>query len=269
MELAPKILGALEKGNPDFYNKVQKILGGEALSETTDRTDAVQPDGGDLPSLANATRELFDPETFQVNVDSPIFKNYESNRFDPDINYKEAIGGSRLIPGTVATVQGAMSELFGDEVSQESKNYKRAQQNLTSLANDVLQLTTADQGDGNRVLKFVQELLEKETEKLRPGGLFARTDSDAKAQLDTISSQLQKVMTLGAQILPEYGGNPGGFSQNQVVRERRTMNQVKLLLGDVLLFQEHFNTPTTRTIPGTDRDQSMTTAKDQIIRMRR
>ena len=162
-----------------------------------------------------------------------------------------------------------MSELFGDEVSQESKNYKRAQQNLTSLANDVLQLTTADQGDGNRVLKFVQELLEKETEKLRPGGLFARTDSDAKAQLDTISSQLQKVMTLGAQILPEYGGNPGGFSQNQVVRERRTMNQVKLLLGDVLLFQEHFNTPTTRTIPGTDRDQSMTTAKDQIIRMRR
>ena len=269
VELAPKILGALEKGNPDFYNKVQKILGGEALSETTDRTDAVQPDGGDLPSLANATRELFDPETFQVNVDSPIFKNYESNRFDPDINYKEAIGGSRLIPGTVATVQGAMSELFGDEVSQESKNYKRAQQNLTSLANDVLQLTTADQGDGNRVLKFVQELLEKETEKLRPGGLFARTDSDAKAQLDTISSQLQKVMTLGAQILPEYGGNPGGFSQNQVVRERRTMNQVKLLLGDVLLFQEHFNTPTTRTIPGTDRDQSMTTAKDQIIRMRR
>lgn len=267
VELAPRILDALEKGNPAFYNKVQKVLGGEETPERAVTESSGATDDGELPPLIKATTQLFDPDTFQVNVDSPIFKNHESTRYNPDINYKQAIGLGRVVPGTVATVEGAMAELFGDEVSQESKNYKRAQQNLTSLANDVLQLTTADQGSGNRILKFVQQLLEKETEKIRPGGIFARTDLDAKAQLDTISSQLQKVMMQGAQILPEYGGDSGGFSKNQVVRERRAMNQVKLLLGDVLLFQEHFNTPTSKTIQGTDGDQTMKTAKDQIREM--
>ena len=267
VELAPKILAALEKGNPAFYNKVQKILGGEDLPESPDRSDAIQSDDEDLPSLANATKELIDPETFQVKVDSPIFKNHESTRFDPNINYKAAIGGSRLVPGAVAVAEGFLAELTGDEVSQESQNFKRAQQNLTSLANDVLQLTTDAETSGSRVLKFLQELLEKETEKIRPGGLFGRTDIDAKAQLDTISSQLQKAMTLGAKMLPEYGGDSGGFSQNQVTRERRAMNRVKTLLADVLLFQEHFGTPTTRTIPGTGEDQSMSRAKNQIRRM--
>ena len=269
MELAPKILAALEKGNPDFYNKVQKILGEEALPETASQFDAVQLDGGDLPSLANATRELFDPDTFQVKVDSPIFKNHESTRFDPNIDYKAVIGASRLVPGTVATVEGGMAELLGGEVSQESKNFKRAQQNLTSLANDVLQLSTDAETTGSRVLKFVQELLEKETEKIRSGGLIGRTDIDAKAQLDTISSQLQKGMTLGAQMLPEYGGDSSGFSQTQITRERRAMKRLKTLLADVLLFQDHFNTPTTKTIPGTGGDQSMSTAKEQLRGMMR
>ena len=44
-------------------------------------------------------------------------------------------------------------------------------------------------------------------------------------------------MTLGAQMLPEYGGDSGGFSQTQITRERRAMKRLKTLLADVLLFQ--------------------------------
>ena len=93
-----------------------------------------------------------------------------------------------------------------------------------------------------RQFKFVTELLEKEVEKIRPGGLFFRTDADAAAAFSAFEEQLRSDIQVLAQKVPEYSGIPGGsFSQQQVQKARSVINQLLPLYKDVVLFKDHFN----------------------------
>ena len=160
------------------------------------------------------------------------------------------------------------AELFGGDASPEAQNLAKASTSLEALANDLLQFST-NQSDG-RVLKFVQEKIEKEVANIRPGGLFLKTDADASAAFQTLSDMIAQQMQIGASILPEYGGKKGNYTEKQVTATRADMDQMKVFMNELLAFQEGFEfVPISRTSGIEGQDQSLGTARDQINSMRR
>jgi hypothetical protein len=214
-----------------------------------------------------ATSEIMNPNG-TVNNDSPIWESTPPYLFDPNVDYREVIGASRLLPGIGKMFSEGSAELFGGDASPRAKSIAKASTSLDNLANDILQYNTSDT-DSGRILKFVQELIERETQGIRPGGFFLKTDADAEASMDSIASTLQQQLQLGASILPEYGGTPGNYTEKQITTARKDMQKLKVLYNEVLAFQEGFGfKPTVRTTE-TDNDQSTSTARNQILDMRK
>ena len=259
-KLAPALLENIRQGNPELFTQIT----GTELAD----------DGSDLPdapvTLMTATSEIMNPDG-SINRDSPIWQATPPTLFDPDANYREVVGFSRVIPSIGKMFSEGSAELFGGEATPRSRSIARAATSLDAFANDLLQYNTS--GDsGGRILKFVQELLEKETKNIRPGGLLFKTDSDAQASLDTIAASLEGALRRGAAIVPEYGGTgatSGGYSEKQVTQVRKEMNLLKGLFNEVLAFQKGFEfEPTVRSVE-TDNDQSTGNARNQIIQMRK
>ena len=76
-------------------------------------------------------------------------------------------------------------------------------------------------------------------------------------------------MQLKAAQLPEYGGNSSGLGEARIQASRAAMDEMKVLLNEVLAFEEGFGyTPVVRTTE-TDADQSTATARRQLLDMRK
>ena len=253
-QLAGQVLEAIKSGNPVLYQTITK---GE-LEES---------EGGPALNLQEATVDLFNDDG-TVNRASEGWSLTQPNRFDPSVDYRKVIGASRVFPGIGKLFSEGSAELFGGDASPEAQNLAKASSSLDALANDLLQFST-NQSDG-RVLKFVQEKIEREVANIRPGGLFLKTDADASAAFQTLTDMIAQQMQTGASILPEYGGNKGSFSAAQVTGTREDMIQMKVFMNELLAFQEGFEfVPTRRTTGVEGQDQSLGTARDQINSMRR
>ena len=255
-KLAPTVLESVKSGNPNLYTQIT----GTQLDTSGQPVETPV-------NLMTATSEIILPNG-TVNDDSPVWESTPPYLFDPNLDYREVIGASRIIPGIGKLFSEGGAELFGGEASPRAKNIAKASTSLDNLANDILQYNTSDT-DSGRILKFVQELIERETQGIRPGGLFLKTDADAEASMDSIASTLRQQLQLGASVLPEYGGVPGNYSEKQITTARRDMQKLKVLYNEVLKFQEGFGfKPTVRTTE-TDADQSTATARRQLLDMRK
>jgi len=256
-KLAPAILENIRQGNPELFTQITG----------TQLTD----DGGDLPeaplTLMNAASEIMNPDG-TVNRDSEVWQSTPSALFDPKANYREVVGISRVVPSVGKIISEGSAELFGGDATPRAKSIARAQTSLEALANDLLQYNTS--GDqGGRILKFVQELLEKETKNIRPGGLLNKTDADAQASLETIAASLERSLMQGAAVIPEYNGNPGEYTEKQITQMRQEMNRIKVLYNDVLAFQKGFEFEPIVRSGETENDQSTDNVRNQIILMRK
>lgn len=257
-KLSDVVLDAVRQGNPNLYTRITSIELGE--------------DGQPMPepeaNVMTATKEIVNADG-SINTESPVWNTTPAYLFDPELDYREVIGASRVIPGIGRLFSEGSAELFGGDASPRAKNIAKAATSLDNLANDILQYNTSDT-DSGRILKFVQELIERETTNIRPGGLFLKTDADAEAALAGIESTLKQQLQLGASILPEYGGRPGMYTEKQLTGARRDMQKLKVLYNEVLKFQEGFNfKPTVRTSNVEGQDQSTDTARQQILDMRK
>ena len=258
-QLAGQILESIKTGNPAFYQQITK---GEL-----EATSGGSGEGGAPTNLNEATVGLFNSDG-TVNRASEGWTLTEPNRFDPNVDYRKVIGASRVFPGIGKMLSEGSAELFGGDASPEAQNLAKASTSLEALANDLLQFST-NQSDG-RVLKFVQEKIEKEVANIRPGGLFLKTDADASAAFQTLSDMIAQQMQIGASILPEYGGKTGNYTEKQVTATRADMDQMKVFMNELLAFQEGFEfVPISRTSGIDGQDQSLGTARDQINSMRR
>ena len=267
MELADKIQRAIKEGNPDFFARMSQPGGGVTAS-STDVTGGQTGNGTTKAvKLADATTELFNADG-SVNLEADAWKLTPPDRFEPGLDYAKVIGLSRTMPGILAAGSEAFAEMFGGASSKEAKDFRAAQKKLTAFSNDLLQYNTDVAGD--RVLKFVQLLIEEESKGTRPGGFIFRTDADALATLESLQDTLTKNMQLARQQLPEYGGNVGEYSPAQVTSIRATMNKTKSLLNDTLAFKSAFENPVqagTARVEGVD--QSSEQAQRQILQMRK
>ena len=260
-QLAGQILESIKTGSPTFYQKITKgELDGGGVSGTASL---------DKPAttLQDATLELFNDDG-TVNYSSTAFGLTKPNRYDPNVDYRKVIGASRIFPGIGKMFSEGSAELFGGDASPEAQNLSKAATSLDALANDLLQFST-NQSDG-RVLKFVQEKIEKEVANIRPGGLFLKTDADASASFQTLSDMIAQQMQIGKAVLPEYGGNRGQYTKAQVTGAREDMNQMKVFMNEILAFQKGFEyVPLSRTSNVDGQDQSLGTVKSQINQMRK
>lgn len=274
VELAPRVMAAIQKGNPAFYAQIASKLNVDPNVDVTTGGSAFAARGSEAaaPSapknLGQATIELFNPDG-TVNTESELWKLTKPNRYDPNIDYGQVIGLSRLYPGLVGMASEGYAEMADGVPSEAAQMHKKAQATLTGFANDLLQFSTNLQDD--RVLKFVQELIEQETSNLRPGGLLLKTNADAVASLEALRNGFEQAMQIESQKLSEYGGDSSLYSKNQVTKARSNMNQMKVLLNEILAFQEGFASPGRQpgAVPVTGQDQSTMTAREQIMRMRR
>ena len=253
-QLAPDVLEAIKTGDVKLYNSIVR------------NSMSIEDGIAKAPTLTNATSQLF-LENGDVNLDSPLWNAKEAVRFNPEVDYKKVIGASRLLPGAEKYFSEGFAEFFGGKPSEDSVDMSIAQSGLNALANDLLQFSTNQSDD--RVLKFVQELIEKETSNIRPGGFFAKTDADALATLGELSNTLQAGMKESRLVLPEYKGDATGYTKAEVVKNRLNMNKMKLLLNDVLAFEKAFMYKEPIRTGVTGDDQSADEVKNQILQMRK
>ena len=265
-QLAPRLQQAIQAGNPELFQQISK---GEVGAGTGAGTGATRT--GEAVNLMDATAQNSDIMNADgtINLQSSVFATTRPNRYNPDIDYKEVIGLSRLYPGLKKIVSEGYAEATDGMPTQEAQDFSEAQKTLDAFSNDLLQFSTQITGD--RVLKFVQELIEQETQNLRPGGILLKTDSDARSSLKALRDGLVQGMQIKAAQLPEYGGNATGLKDTQVTASRAAMNEMKVLLNEILAFEEGFGFTQRQNRTGVDEDadQSTSTARDQILRMRK
>ena len=119
---------------------------------------------------------------------------------------------------------------------------------------------TVDKSQDDRVLKQVQERLEKEVEGIRPGGLFLKNDADALAGLKTMADSLALIIERNAVKVPEFGGNAEGYKTEQVTRARDAIISSVLVLNEVLAFQKQFEMNVSGALDRTSTDQGVDAA---------
>jgi hypothetical protein len=273
-QLAPRVIAAIQKGNPTFYSTIAGQLNLDPSATVTTGGAGTPPPTTAAPepaapkNLGQATSQIFNPDG-TVNEQSEVWSLTKPNRFDENIDYGQVIGLSRLYPGLVGMASEGYAELADGVPSEAAEQHKRAQATLTAFANDMLQFSTNLQGD--RVLKFVQELIEKETQNLRPGGFLLKTNADAIASLEALRNGFEQAMQIESAKLTEYGGNSSGYRENQVTSARERMDQMKVLYNEILAFERGFASPAQGpgAVTRTDADQSLGTARSQILQMRR
>ena len=274
--LARKIKGALDarvaKGLeipeiPGYTpSSSRQGAGGQTPVGPTMQGAGGQPESVGPRSLREVTAEIFNPDG-TVDTESDAWNLTAPTRFDPTIDYGQVIGVSRIAPGITTFASEAKAELTGGEPTIAAQEHTKAQATLTAFANDLLQFSTNLSKD--RVLKFVQELIEKETENLRPGGYLGKTNADARASLAALRDTFKQAMQMERGKLTEYGGDSMGYTKAQVTAARNRMEDMKVLLNEILAFEKGFAEPPgpTGAVGRTQDDQSLGTAREQIMEM--
>ena len=112
---------------------------------------------------------------------------YSNSCYKPELDesFRKVIGISRAYPGFKATGSEIFQELFKGKSNPQSVAFRDAQKALTAYSNDLLQYSTDVQG--SRVLKFVQELLEKYPSKKLP---ISERWSAQKFGLETVFAEI-------------------------------------------------------------------------------
>ncbi len=237
-DLAPRVKKAIQAGSPEFYNQLFGGGGTPAPDADGAASAAVPADDGPIDLSKKAPGIM--TSDGKVNLNSPLFDRADPTLFKPEVDYSMAIGASRVIPGvSKAFSEGASEFGIGEGTGPEGQNLSQAQKDLTTLANRLFSLTV-DKSQDDRVLKQVQERLEKEVEGIRPGGFLLKNDADALAGLKTMASSLALIIERNATKVPEFGGNAEGYKTEQVTSARDAIISSVLVLNEVLAFQKQF-----------------------------
>lgn len=174
-----------------------------------------------------------------INLDSPNWRRVPTTLFDSKIRYQRATGIGEAFRRLSNYFSENLREVAGSApISEEGREIVQADRDLINLRN-TLMLEMTNLSD-DRVLKFVQEMIVEDVEKLTPG-LFT-SDEKALGTLSTLRKAYGKAWANGARVLPEYGGDPSGYTESQITKTRLNMNKLTSIMGELTAFEDSYRT---------------------------
>jgi len=212
-----------------------------------DQISAINPTAAETADPVEVEMEVGTPQFNQslrnpdgsIDLDAPNWRRVPTTLFDSKIRYQRSTGIGEAFQRLSNYFTENLREVAGTApMGEEGREIVQADRDLTNLRN-TLMLEMTNLSD-DRVLKFVQEMIVEDVEKLTPG-LFT-SDEKALGTLSTLRKSYGKAWANGAQVLPEYGGDPSGYTEAQITRTRINMNKLTSILGELTAFEDSYRT---------------------------
>jgi len=171
-------------------------------------------------------------EDGSVNFNSPSWDKIPTNIVDKNLDYPETTGLLSGVQRLKNYFGENLREIGGAGLDEKGKKFSRAESDLITIRNEILNAITQGTDNNDRILKFVQLQLAEETQKLSPG-MFT-TDETALSKLLAVEGKIAyNIQTLKNRI-PEYGGDPGlKYNQSQITNARAYVDKLVLLAAEV------------------------------------
>jgi len=242
--LSPQIQNLIKEKSPDLYFAI-----------TGEEPPRKLPEGQDYFNLPEAKAELFN-EQGKVIRDHPSFVNAATTLFKPDVKYNVVIGASRLIPQIRTALVEGIDEIRDKNAvayaGEEAKNVKQAVSDLDNVSIILNQFLT--NGRDDRILQSVQNEINKYLDRIKPGGIFFKSDADAASAFKGLADQVALQMESDRNLLADYGGEEAQFfGAARQEKARLRMINGKPLLNELQKFEEAFRKKSTQVRnPSTD-----------------
>ena len=171
-------------------------------------------------------------EDGSVNFNSPSWDKIPTNIVDKNLDYPETTGLLSGVQRLKNYFGENLREIGGAGLTEKGKKFSRAESDLITIRNEILNAITQGTDNNDRILKFVQLQLAEETQKLSPG-MFT-TDETALSKLLAVEGKIAyNIQTLKNRI-PEYGGDPGlKYNPSQITNARAYVDKLVLLAAEV------------------------------------
>ena len=178
-----------------------------------------------------------------VDLKSEYWSLVPTEIVTPEINYQDARGLLSAVPRTGVFLTRLGRDLFGGEPeSGKQREFSEAETRIGNLHNKLLSLSNRNveivSGSDGRTLKSVQDQLAAAIAPLKGKFTFSETMRDT---LSGASSKLANQMQVLADVLPEYGGNSGGYTEAQVTKARNYMQDLVITTAEVLALKRAFD----------------------------
>lgn len=197
------------------------------------------------PDSVDFNKFLFEEGSFlkRIDTDSPQWEmvpgmaNDEFKRLRGSI---ARIGGlSALGPGFTIPMKDVLREVgIGPGLNENDRSFQASRRLLSNIQGRALTLITQSEGDQDRILKSVQDVLLEQVKGVK-AGTFTSDESTRNALQgleDLFAASLKRL----SNVLPEFEGNPSGYTEKQVTGAREDVRSIKSLLSDIILVRRSY-----------------------------
>ena len=182
-----------------------------------------------------------------IDLDAPNWRRLPTTLFNPSIRYERATGIGEIAQRVSNYFSENTRELGGAPMSEQGAELVQAERDLIALRNEVMMLIT-NIGVDDRMLKSVQDAINQEIEGFNPG--MFKSDEKALGTITTTRKQLGRAWNIGASIVPEYGGDPTGYTEAQITKYRANMKKVTGLIAELTAFEDSYRAHLARGVTG-------------------
>jgi hypothetical protein len=190
-------------------------------------------------------RFLFDGGSFlkRIDTDSPQWEmvpgmaNDEFKRLRGGV---ARIGGlSGLLPGIVIPIKDAGRELgLGPGLDENDRAFQGSRRLLSNIQGRALTLITQAEGDQDRILKTVQDVLLEQVKSVKASTFT--TDETTRNALQGLEDLFAASLKRLANVLPEFEGDPSRYTEKQITGAREDVRSIKSLLSDIILVRRSY-----------------------------
>ena len=197
------------------------------------------------PDSVDFNKFLFEEGSFlkRIDTDSPQWEmvpgmaNDEFKRLRGSI---ARIGGlSALGPGFTIPMKDVLREVgIGPGLDEHDRSFQASRRLLSNIQGRALTLITQSEGDQDRILKTVQDVLLEQVKGVKAGTFT--TDETTRNALQGLEDLFAASLKRLSNVLPEFEGNPSGYTEKQITGAREDVRSIKSLLSDIILVRRSY-----------------------------